>query len=314
MEKRWVRVQRRFRREGRDLLEVVLLPGLAVVLPWPVAFALFRRLAHWPWLYREACLPALAQAKERGHCSDERAWGWERRLVTLLDHADHYLFRTRSDVWMDRHVEVVGSWGKTDKAGLLWTLHWGTGLWALRHARVTGLHPNMVLDAPRGPDFAGRTVFGGYVRARMRSVERALERPIIFAPGAMDGVRSALERREQVAVVMDVPQDQVKVTRATTILGQPVSVPAALADMAVAQALPVTVFFMGVDLRTGRRQLSIVPLGVALDTACLTDRAFAQLDRLLKASPAAWHLWAQAPRFFTVRAADLAAAATEQKS
>ena len=306
------RAWRRLRREGRDLFEVVLLPGLAAMLPWPVAFGVFRRLAHWPWLYREECMPALAQAKEHGHCSDERAWAWERRLVTLLDHADHYLFRTRSDAWMERHVQVAGDWGETGSAGLLWTLHWGTGLWALRHARVAGLHPNMVLDAPRGPDFAGRTVFGRYVRARMRSVERALERPIVFAPGAMDGVRSALARREQVAVVMDVPQDQVKVTRATTILGQPVSVPAALADMAVAQALPVTVFCMGVDLRTGRRQLSIVPLGVALDTASLTDRAFAQLDRLLKASPAAWHLWAQAPRFFTVRPADLAAGARHQ--
>lgn len=307
MRQRLDRAWRRFRREGRDLLEVVLLPGLAAVLPWPVSFALFRRLAHWPWLYREACLPALAQARERGHCCDERAWAWERRLVTLLDHADHYVFRTRSDAWMERHVQVVGDWGETGKPGLLWTLHWGTGLWALRHARVAGLRPNMVLDAPRGPDFAGRSVFGRYVRARMCSVERALERPIIFAPGAMDGVRAALERREQVAVVMDVPQDQVKVTRATTILGQSVSVPAALAQMAVAQALPVTVFSMGVDLRTGRRQLSIVPLGAAADAATLTDSAFAQLDRLLKVSPAAWHLWAQAPRFFTVRAADLAA-------
>ena len=312
MQQRMDRAWRRFRREGRDLLEVVLLPGLAAVLPWPVSFAIFRRLAHWPWLYREACLPALAQAKARGHCPDEHAWTWERRLVTLLDHADHYLFRTRSDAWMARHVQVVGSWGETDKAGLLWTLHWGTGLWALRHARVAGLRPNMVLDAPRGPDFAGRTVFGRYVRARMRSVERALERPIIFAPGAMDGVRGALAQREQVAVVMDVPQDQVKVTRATTLLGQPVSVPAALAHMAVAQALPVTVFYMGVDLHTGHRQLSVVPLGVAAEAGDLTDRAFSQLDRLLKASPAAWHLWAQAPRFFTVRAADMAAGARQE--
>lgn len=305
MQQRWDLAWRRFRREGRDLLEVVLLPGLAAILPWPVAFAVFRRLAHWPWLYREACLPALAQAKERGHCPDERAWAWERRLVTLLDHADHYLFRTRSDAWMERYVQVVGDWGETGKPGLLWTLHWGTGLWALRHARVAGLRPNMVLDAPRGPDFAGRTVFGRYMRARMRSVERALERPIIFAPGAMDGVRSALERREQVAVVMDVPQDQVKVTCATTILGQPVSVPAALAHMAVAQALPVTVFSMGVDLRTGHRQLSVVPLGILADAGVLTDRAFGHLDGLLKASPAAWHLWSEAPRFFTVRAADM---------
>ena len=298
------RFQYRFRREARDLLEVVLLPGIAAVLPWSLCFALFRRLAHWQWLYRESCEAALAQAKQRGHCHDDRAWAWERRLVTLLDHADHYLFRTRSDAWIARNVELSGNWGETGQAGLLWTFHWGTGLWALRHARVAGLHPNMVLDAPQGPDFAGRTVFGRYVRARMRSVQLALERPIIFAPGAMDGVRSALARQEQVAVVMDVPQDQVKVTRTTDILGYRVSVPAALATMAVEQALPVTVFSMGVDLRTGRRQLSVVPLGTPSNAEVLTDTAFAHLDGLLKASPAAWHLWSEAPRFFTVRAAD----------
>lgn len=301
------RAWRRFRRETRDLLEVVLLPGLAVVLPWPLCFAVFRRLAHWQWLYREACGPALAQAKARGHCQDDRAWAWERRLVTLLDHADHYLFRTRSDAWMARHVEVSGHWGETGQAGLLWTFHWGAGLWALRHARVAGLRPNMVLDAPRGRDFAGRLVFGRYVRARMRSVELALERPIIFAPGAMAGVRSALARQEQVALVMDVPQDQVKVTRATDILGQPVSVPAALAHMAVVQTLPVTVFSLGVNLHTGRRQLSVLPLGIPAEAGVLTDAAFSHLDGLLKASPAAWHLWSEAPRFFTARAADMVA-------
>ena len=298
------RAWRRLLREARDLLEVVLLPGLAAVLPWPLCFAVFRRLANWQWLYREACMPALAQAKARGHCHDDRAWAWERRLVTLLDHADHYLFRTRSDAWMARYVDVSGHWGQADQAGLLWTFHWGAGLWALRHARVAGLRPNMVLDAPRGPDFAGRFVFGRYVRARMRSVELALERPIIFAPGAMAGVRSALAQQEQVALVMDVPEDQVKVTRTTNILGQPVSVPAALADMAAAQALPVTVFFLGVDLHTGRRQLSVLPLGTPAEAGVLTDAAFAHLDSLLKASPAAWHLWSEAPRFFTARAAD----------
>lgn len=293
----WLRLKREF----RDLLELVLLPGLAAILPWSVCFGLFKYIARWRWLYREACDPALVQAVQRGHCGNADEWLFERKLVTLIDHADHYLFRTRSDAWMDRYVDVHGQWGAGNESGMLWTFHWGAGLWALRHAHVSGLCANMVLAAPMGPDFAGRTVFGWYVRARMRSVHLALERPVIFVPRGMSGLREALERREQVAVVMDVPQDQVNVTRVTEILRQPVSVPAVLPQIAVAKALPVTVFYMGVDLDTGRRGLHVVHLGVLSDPKMLTDAVFAQLDGLLRNSPAAWHLWAQAPRFFRVR-------------
>lgn len=302
---------RRFKRELRDLLEVVLIPGLAAILPWPVCFGVFKRVARWHWLYREACDRALAQALQRGHCSNADAWIFERRLVTLLDHADHYLFRTRTDAWMARHVDVQGQWGPSEQAGLLWTFHWGAGLWALRHARVCGLRASMVLAAPSGPDFAGRAVFGRYVRARMRSVQLALERPVIFVPGGMAGVRNALARQEQVVVVMDVPQDQVKVTRVTHILNQPVSVPAVLAQMAVDQGLAVTVFYMGADLRTGRRQLHVLPMGVHDDPKDLTDAAFGCLDGLLRRAPAAWHLWAEAPRFFKARPADAAGSAEQ---
>ena len=288
----------RLKRESRDLLELVLIPGLAAVLPWPVCFGVFKRLSRWRWLYCEACESALAEAVQRGHCGDADEWIFERRLVTLLDHADHYLFRTRPDAWMGRYVDVYGQWGPGDQAGLLWTFHWGAGMWALRHARVSGMRANMVLAAPSGPDFVGRTVFDKYVRARMRSVHQALERPVIFVPGGMSGLRDALERQEQVAVVMDVPQDQVNITRVTEILGQPVSVPAVLPQMAVDKALPVTVFYMGVNLQTGRRILHVVRLGIFDDPKALTDAAFSHLDSLLKNSPAAWHLWAQAPRFF----------------
>ncbi|AVS65958.1 hypothetical protein C8245_09975 [Paracidovorax avenae] len=300
---RWGRAWSRCKRESRDLLEVVVLPGLAAVLPWTVCFRLFRRMAHWRWLYRDACEAALEQASSRGwvHGLAEE-WLAERRLVTLLDHADHYLFRTRSAAWMRRHVEVDGAWSGAGKAGLLFTFHWGAGMWALCHASTAGMRGNMVLAAPGGRDFVGRWVFGRYVRARMRSVEMALHRPVVFVPGGMEGVRQALRRDEQVVVVIDVPEDQVNVTRTATILGQPVSVPAVLPQMAVDRSLPATVFYMGIDLQSGRRALRIAPLGTFSDPQELTDRVFDHFDGLLRERPAAWHLWTEAPRFFRARA------------
>lgn len=297
-----MRLVTRLKRESRDLLELVLLPGLAAVLPWAVCFKLFKWIARCNWLYNAQCSEALVQAQQLDRCGGDTAeWLFERRLVTLLDHADHYLLRTRSARWIDRHVTVHGRWEPGGHAALLWTFHWGMGMWALRHARANGLNAPMVLAAPTGPDFIGRAVFGMYVRARMRSVELALGEPVIFVPGGMAQVRGALGCGKQLVVVMDVPQDQVTVTRVTQLLDTPVSVPAVLPQMAVDQSLPVTVFYMGVNLRTGQRILHIAPLGVHDDAKVLTEKAFAHLDHLLRTAPAAWHLWAEAPRFFVAR-------------
>lgn len=299
-------VHRRAALELRDAVEFALLPGLAAVLPWNWAFAAFRWLAHWPGLYRNNTQEAVKQAIVHGVCTPEQAltFAWELRLVQLVDHADHYLFRTRSRRWLARHVDTTGAWQDADRAGMCWTFHWGAGMWALLHARHAGMRAQMVLAAPQGPDFVGRWVFSRYVRARMHSVELALGRPIVFVPGGMADIRSAIARREQLVVVMDVPEDRVGPVRAARVRQLPVSVPAALPDMAAAQGLPVTVFTMGLDVATGRRQLRIVSLGVQSDAQALSDAVFAELDALLDVKPAAWHLWSQALRFLRVRAVD----------
>lgn len=306
MRARFRAAYRRLACECRDALEFVLLPGLAAVLPWPWAFAVFRWLALWPGLYRVDTELALAHAMAHGLCTPQTAplFAWERRLVQLVDHADHYLYRSRGRPWLERYVDVAGHWQDADRAGMLWTFHWGAGMWALLHARQAGMRAQMVLAAPEGPGFAGRSVFAWYVRARLRSVQHALGRPTVFVPGGMAGVRAAMARNEQLVVVMDVPEDRVGPVRLARLRQLPVSVPAALPDMAVALGLPVTVFTMGLDVVTGRRQLHIMPMGVHADAQALSDAVFAELDRLLAARPAAWHLWAQAPRFLRVRAVD----------
>lgn len=298
-----IRAYKRLKVEGRDLVEFVVIPGIAALLPWSLCFLFYKLIARdWTWLYREQCAEALRQAKRYGCVgSDEKQWMMEHRLVSLMDHADHYLYRTRSLKSMSSHMDVHGCWQGGGGAAFLWTFHWGMGMWALRHAREHGMQAPMVLAAPSGPDFVGRTVFGHYVRARMRSVELALREPIIFVPGGMSGVRAALAEMKQVVVVMDVPQDQVSVTRLAHLLGAPVSVPALLPQLAVDKGIPVTVFYMGIDMVTGRRQLHIHPLGIQSDAKTLTDTTFLHLDRLLKNNASAWHLWAQAPRFFVAR-------------
>jgi hypothetical protein len=56
------------RLELRSLIEHWWLPALAVLLPWPWVFRLFRRLARYPGLYEEGMAAgAGAGAAVRGH-------------------------------------------------------------------------------------------------------------------------------------------------------------------------------------------------------------------------------------------------------
>ena len=121
----------------RDLLELVLIPGLAAVLPWPLCFRVFRSIAgRCQWLYRSACDPALQQAHARGMVADDQQGLWlaRRRLTILIDHADLYLAATRSNAWMQRYLTVSGHWPAGDQAGVLCMFHWGAGMWALRRS------------------------------------------------------------------------------------------------------------------------------------------------------------------------------------
>ena len=66
----WKFLPQRLRTEARDLIELVLAPGLASVLPWPWCFAIFKRLARVRWLYGAACAQALEQAQARGQVAE----------------------------------------------------------------------------------------------------------------------------------------------------------------------------------------------------------------------------------------------------
>ena len=292
---------RRLRVEARDLIELVLVPGLAAVLPWRWCFALFRRLARVRWLYGAACDHALAHAQARGQVAPAEAARWlaARRLVTLVDHADHYLAVTRSDAWMRRHLQVQGHWPAPGTSGIFCTFHWGAGMWGLRHAHSTGLQGHALVAAMEGSPFAGRRVLHWYVRARTRSVQHALGRLPLVVSGSLRPVIAALRRQEQVLAAVDVPPDQVDASVEITLLGLQARMPKGLLRLAVSQQVPVTVYVTGLDLQTGQRFLRIAQLGVWQNVDALAQAVFAHLETALQEDSAAWHFWGESPRFFS---------------
>lgn len=288
----------RLRREWSDLAQLVLLPGLAALMPWPVAYRVLRRLARWLRPYEEVCQAALRQAQARGWVGDPVHWLRVRRLVTLADHADLYLATTRGDAWMGRHLDVQGEWPQPGQPGLLCTFHWGAGMWGLRHARASGLSAHALVAPLEGAHLAGRRVLLAYSRARTAEVARALGFPTLDTSASLRPVLQALRRGEQVLAAIDVPADQVDASEEVQLLGIPALVPRGLLRVAVDLRVPVTVFLTGLKVASGRRTLHIHQLGVRDSVKDLAGDVFKLLDEAIREDPPAWHFWSEADRVF----------------
>jgi len=290
----------RLKTELRDALELVLLPGLAAVLPWPWCFALFKRMARWRWLYRAVSAGALQQARVLGLAGgDEAHWLWGRKLVTLVDHADYYLMRTRRVAWMKRHMDVTGNWPLCSQAGLLCTFHWGAGMWSLPHAATAGLRVHALVAPLNGEHFAGRRVLHAYAKARTAMVAKVLGCVTLDVSSSLLPAMRALKKNDQLLAVVDVPADQVSSSETIKLLSLTARVPRALLRLAVEQQIPVTIFLVGFNTDSGRRFLRLKQLGVYADVTALIHDVFSVLEEAILENPAAWHFWGEAARFFS---------------
>ena len=288
----------RLRAEWRDLLEVVLLPALAAVLPWRIAFRILRRVAAHSSLYAEPNQRALAEATRLGWVGEPAGWLLRRNLTSAVDHADHYLARTRSDAWMARHLAVEGAWPPPGQPAFLLTFHWGAGMWGLRHAGASGLQVNALVAPVKGEHFRGHAILHRYIVARTRSVATALRRPFIDVSAGFREVLRALGRNEPVLAVIDVPPDQVSNSVPVRIIDLPARLPTALLRLAVERGIPVYLYTTGFRLDNGQRFLRIRSLGVPVDVAALATEIAGELDALIREDPPSWHFWSEAERFF----------------
>lgn len=302
-QRRWLA---RLKVESRDLVELVLLPSLAALLPWRVAFALFKRLARWRFLYRDACENALAHAKRRGWVENEADWLLQRRLVTLVDHADFYLGRTRGERWMAKYLDVDGHWPSAGARAVLCTFHWGAGMWGLRHLGNSSLRAHALVAPVAGAHFAGRAVLHWYARQRTAEVSRALGCAALDVSASLRPAIRALRQSQQIVAAVDVPADQVSASREITLLGMPARVPRGLLRLAVDQQAPVSVYVTGIRMNDGQRFLRIRNLPVRDSTDALVDEVFAELEAVIAEDAPAWHFWGEADRIFVRAQADTA--------
>lgn len=291
----------RLRAELRDLVELVLLPGLAAVIPWPLCFRLFRWASRWRRIYRLECEQALAEAQRYGYVENREEWLQKHRLVLLVDHADLYLARWRSDGWMRRHLAVEGRWPDPGEPAVLCTFHWGAGMWALRHVRASGLSAHALIAPFPAKQLSERRVRLGYVRSRYDAVRRSLGNPPLEISDSLRPALQALKRNEQVLAAVDVPPSLVKATQELAFLGHRARMPKGLFRVAADQQLGVAVYLTGLNYHTGRRALKILQLPKCDSAEELMIKAFALLEEAIRRDPPAWHFWGAIESFMIRR-------------
>ncbi len=273
-------------------------PALAASLPWPAGFALLARVAASGTACFDAEAAAWQQVRrfagariaEAHAAADETAWRRAWRLVQLVDHADLFLTLTRTDRWLERHVDVRGAWPAAGPF-LAVTCHWGAGLWALRHLGRAGHRSRFLARRPSPAEFGDDAGRRRYMWMRIRATERATRAPVVYTGGATAEIARALDARTSIVALCDVPLPPGRSKIEAPFRGGRLSMPRGLIALACARGLPVVTFSAGLDRATGRRQLAIAPAAVYRDQAAMAGALAVDLEALLDRDSAAWHMW-----------------------
>lgn len=292
------RLWRRLRGESRDLIELILIPGLAIFLPWPLCYRLFRLLSRFEWLYRGDAIANCENAQRFGMISDPAECRRKWRLMSMVDQADFYLSMTRKDAWIAKYVKVEGQWPVPGAPAILFGFHWGVGMWTLRHLKVSGLRTHALVGPQRRDMYPGRRLRYEYYRARNMAVRNALGTAPLDITGSLRPVLSALRARDQVLAIVDVPAYLASSSQEITFLGRRARVPRGMFRLAVDQAVPIVVFVNGFDFDNGQRFLRIYELSAEPDLKALMANVYSYLERLICEEPAAWHFWRISDAFF----------------
>lgn len=286
----WSRVQ-----AFRDQL---LDPALAALLPWCLGFRYLRHLSRdRRRLDGVGELARLGAAAHLGSAANE-PFAQRSLLVRWVDSADAFLLRLRSDRYLQRWVDVEGRWPEPPFVAV--NLHYGAGIWGLRHLRRHARHGQFL--SIRFDDTAARRSWlqRWVLKFRQVSVERALGAPVIFTGGARKQILAALNSGTSVVALLDSPELPERGTCQADLFGAPIHLHTGVIKLALEAGVPIVPFLMHLG-SNGRRQLCIGPAIRAATADAVVAELLPWFRLRVYADPASWHLWPQQASFMQHR-------------
>ncbi|MBK6726415.1 MAG: hypothetical protein IPG63_04005 [Xanthomonadales bacterium] len=301
----------RLRRELRVLVERWLLPFAIALMPWWVGFRVARRLAQWPWFFRERVDATLAIATRYGVVDDPRRFAFEQRLYHLIDHVDLFLLKFRSDRFLDRHFDIDGHWPAGTDPLITLSFHWGAGFWALRSLRRSGRRFAGLSVRTDAQSFAGHTLLHRYALRRNAEVVRCGDHGLVYIGDGPRPMLRALQSGVGLLTSIDVPNlgGEVRVR----VLDRDALLPTGMIKLAEKSKVPIVFFAVWLDPASGRRKLRIREPLTVTDRDGAMRFAAAHLDWMLRTTPAAWHFWAYADAIFVAAERSVAVVDVEDR-
>jgi phosphatidylinositol dimannoside acyltransferase len=279
-----------------DLRECLLLPAIAVLLPWRLAFRVLRALAAKGFAFRRETERALATCRTLGFVDDADAWQRAHATMRVVDHVDPVLSFFRGDRYLDRHA-IVDAESLPPGPCIFIGFHYGTGFWTLRHLRRRGYRAAFLAVRVTARQCPGAPLRLAFMRFRKRCVERAGAAPVIFVGGSRERIAAALRDGTSVVGLIDVPD----ITHAMPVqfLGHDVRWPDGLLRIAEAERVPVVAFVASLDPHTGARRIRFRTMPA--ERASAMNALAAMLGEAIAHDSSAWHLWGEWMRFLPER-------------
>lgn len=274
-----------------QITELILVPAIASLLPWSWTYRLLRQLSRVSWLYRDETELAEAAADANGIFQTGRVWRRHYRLNKLIDGVDPWLIRFRSERWMQRHLEVEGSW-PTDGPFVAISIHWGAGMWGVRHIQHSTQPVSVILRPVTEWGVVFSTPKRIYVEFCEREIVRAGGAPItVSGPGLTARMTEQIELGKNLLALLDVPKGTNKGGFPVDFLGQPTYFATGIVNIAVQNNWPIVPYSIGVDFATGKRQLEIRPPVRVTDLRDSVTQLAAYFDEVVRREPSLWQFW-----------------------
>lgn len=285
----------------RDALECVLVPATIALLPFRAGLAVARVVAGIPWLYRQYTAGFAEGAARFGFAPDPAALLRRRRLYVLLDHVDVYWTRWRADAWIERHLVVQGQWPADGKPFVVLFVHWGNGLFGIRHLASRGFRASFISRTIDDDALRPFPVARWYTRARIAAITRSGRAEMIYWGGAKARIVDALrDPRRTVIGAIDVPPTEIHSLSPVRLFGQPTQFTHGLVQLAREQGWRLVPMHLALDPAARTRVLRIdPPIDPAAEPLEHTMQRLADLTgERIAADPAAWWFWAWVAKFF----------------
>lgn len=278
-------------RECRDYLECFIIPAMAMMMPWWLVVRVFHLLAYVPWLYRH-CLICLEGARHLKLSNidgmTEAQWVHACKVGQMIEYADIYLILANRKSYWKKYIDTDIDEKIQDKQ-VIFTPHYGAGMWMYWYLRQKNSQAVMFVNAPRGKSLSAH-----HCLARLRLwILRRLGAKIV-SPDNLLALREVLRSGATIIVGPDIPVEAgVDFYTPETSLGR-LNLTSRFFDLAEKRKLPVLHIIFAIDVQNGHRKFTVK--AQCKQTAISYAQTFADLAATaIKKQPYLWRMLIVAP-------------------